>query len=106
MENKVKINNFIKQKIYKSFVLFVSDMSLFILKLTGFLIISSFSATMSICQSKNWVPFEDTMDHDFDQFARARQETRDFDMFLKERHNSERYDDFFYFVMPKSFRLN
>ena len=49
---------------------------------------------MSICQSKNWVPFEDTMDHDFDQFARARQETRDFDMFLKERHNSERYNDF------------
>ena len=51
---------------------------------------------MSICQSKNWIPFEDTMDHDFDQFARDRQETRDFDMFLKERHNSERYKDFFY----------
>lgn len=63
--------------------------------------ISSFSANMSICQSKNWVPFEDTMDHDFDQFARARQETRDFDMFLKERHNSERYDDFFISLCPK-----
>ena len=59
---------------------------------------------MSICQSKNWVPFEDTMDNDFDQFARARQETRDFDMFLKERHNSERYDRnmiFFISLCPK-----
>ena len=58
---------------------------------------------MSICQSKSWVPFEDTMDHDFDQFARARQETRDFDMFLKERHNSDRYNDFFLFRYVQKF---
>ena len=57
---------------------------------------------MSICQSKKWVPFEDTMDHDFDQFARGRQENQDFDMFLKERQDLERYADFFISLFQKA----
>jgi hypothetical protein len=45
---------------------------------------------MSICQSKKWVPFENAMDQDFDQFAGGFQDSQDFDMFIKERLDSDR----------------